>query len=122
MSSIVFNHFPQLSKALGLAMEDIVGETCKAIIDRSNDSVPVRTGHLKESARVAVEGTNGIAGYDDFKAVWNEYGTSGPTGHAAQPFLTPAAEAERSKFDAAVRSLEPRLSGTIATGHWKVPK
>ena len=116
---IVFNHFPKLAGAMRVSLADVVFETAEAIADKSQATVDAnsrRTGKLMESVRTAYsdDGLTAIAGYDDFKAVWLEYGTGEPAPTRAEPYLTPAAEGERGRFESAVRSIEPRLRANIA--------
>lgn len=123
-NSVVFNRFPQLARAMRLSMADIVFETAEGILDESDQTVRAnsyRTGALDESGRTQYsdDGLQAIVGYDDFKAVWTEYGTGAPAPTRAEPFLTPAAETHRGRFESAIRSLEPRLrvnaAGTVPT-------
>ena len=116
---IVYNHFPKLAGAMHVTMADIVFETAEAIADKSDATVQAnstRTGHLMESVRTAYsdDGLTAIVGFDDFKAVWLEYGTGEPAPTRAEPYLTPAAEGERGRFEASLRSLEPRLRVNMA--------
>ena len=111
---IVFNHFPKLAGAMHVTVADVVGETLSAIAEKSHATVlanSTRTGQLAGSVRKESieDGTFGIVGYDDFKAIWLEYGTGAPGPTGAEPFLTPAAEGERGAFESALRSIEPRL-------------
>lgn len=110
MSGIVFNHLPQLTRDLERAMGVIVEDTCHQIESRAQGNlVPghgYRSGSLKKSERTEVDGTNGIVGYDDFKANWTEYGT---VKEAARPFLTPAAEEVRPAWNRATGNLERHL-------------
>ena len=118
-AAVIYNHFPKLAGAMHLTMGQIVVETCEAIAHESQATVianSMRSGQLAGSVRTAYsdDGLTGIAGYDDFKAVWLEYGTGEPGPTKAEPFLTPAAEAERGRFESAVRSIEPRLRVNMA--------
>lgn len=119
---IVFNHFPQLAKAMHVSVSDVIFETAEAILDESDKTVRAnsyRTGALEESGRTqyADDGMTGIVGYNDFKAVWTEYGTGAPEPTRPEPFLTPAAEHYRGRFAAAMGSLESKLrvnaAGTV---------
>ena len=111
---IVFNHFPQLARAMRVSVADVVFETAEGILDEAFLTVSAnskRTGELAGSGRTdySDDGTQAIAGFDDFKAIWTEYGTGAPAPTRAEPFLTPAAEHHRGRFAAAMGSLEPRL-------------
>jgi len=116
---IVFNHFPQLARAMRVSVADVVFETAEGILDEARMTVQTnstRTGELRDSGRTdySDDGTQAIAGFDDFKAVWLEYGTGQPAPTRAEPFLTPAAEHHRGRFAAAMGSLEPRLKVNAA--------
>ncbi len=124
MMRIIFNHFPQLAAAMGQSVADIVEDAAEGILERADETVRAiayRTGELARSGRTdySPSGTKAIAGYDDYKAVWNEYGTGRPGPTPAQPFLTPAAEAVRPRFEAALRSLEPRIKVNLKTGRFR---
>jgi hypothetical protein len=126
-NSVVFNHFPQLAKAMRLSVADVVFETAEGILDEAFATVSAnskRTGALADSGRTdySDDGTKAIVGFDDFKAVWLEYGTGAPAATRAEPYLTPASEHHRSRFESALRSIEPRLrvnaAGSISvSGH-----
>ena len=116
---IVFNHFPKLAGAMHVTMAEVIHETTEAIAKKADATVQAnsfRTGNLYESVLTAYadNGLSAIAGFDDFKAVWLEYGTGAPGPTGAEPYLTPAAEGERGRFESAVRSIEPRLRGNMA--------
>lgn len=120
---IVFNHFPKLAGAMHVSIAEIVKETTEAIAKKADATVRAnsyRTGNLYGSVRTEYsdDGRSAIAGFDDFKAVWLEYGTGEPGPTAAEPFLTPAAEGERGRFASAIGAIEPRLrvnmSGAIS--------
>lgn len=119
---IVYNHFPQLARAMRVSVADVVHEATENIRDKAQETVERqsrRTGHLAESLFTDYDDDDrtAIAGTNDFKAVWIEYGTGAPDPTHAEPFLTPAAETERPRFESAMRSLEPRLrvnaAGTV---------
>jgi hypothetical protein len=121
---IVFNHFPQLARAMHVSVADVIFQTAEGILDESDQTVrdnSYRTGALEESGKTQYsdDGMTAIVGYDDFKAVWTEYGTGAPEPTRPEPFLTPAAEHHRGRFAAAMGSLEPSLKvnavGTIGT-------
>ena len=130
---IVFNHFPQLAGAMRVTMAEVIHETTENIAKKADATVKAnsfRTGNLYGSVRTAYsdDGLQAIAGADDFKAIWIEYGTGEPAPTRAEPFLTPAAEGERGRFESAIRSIEPRLRANMqratvtrsATGSVKV--
>lgn len=121
-ATIVFNHFPRFAKAMHVTAGQIVFETAEGILDDAFATVSAnskRTGDLANSGRTdySDDGMEAIAGFDDFKADWIEYGTGAPGPTRAEPFLTPAAESHRGRFESAMKSLEPRLrfnaAGTV---------
>lgn len=107
---IIYNHFPRYAGLMRRSVADVVHDTAESILDDAQAHVPTASGELKASGRTAYEddGTQAIVGYDDFKAIWNEYGTGAPAPTRAQPFLTPAAESNRSRFESALRSIRLR--------------
>jgi hypothetical protein len=112
-----FNRLPQMGGALRAAMADVIEETASNIAANSHDTVFAnsrRTGRLAGSVRKEIDGLTAMVGYDDFKAVWIEYGTGQPGPTDAAPFLTPAAEAERAAFAAKMTSLDSRLAVNAA--------
>lgn len=131
-NSQVFNHFPQFAKAMRLSVADVVFETAEGILDEAFATVSTnskRTGELADSGRTdySDDGTEAIVGFDDFKSIWLEYGTGAPSPTRAEPYLTPAAEHHRSRFETAMRSIEPQLRvnavGTVPlAGHTRKPK
>lgn len=108
---VIFNHFPQLAGVMRVAASEVVFETVEGILDEATSTVARRTGDLANSARsdYSDDGMQGIAGFDDFKAPWIEYGTGAPAPTRAEPFLTPAAEHHRGRFESAMRSIDSRL-------------
>ena len=116
---VVFNHFPQLAGAMRVSVAEVVFETTEGILDLSDKTVrdnSYRTGALQESGKTQYsdDGLTGVVGYDDFKAVWTEYGTGAPEPTRPEPFLTPAAEHLRGRFESAMRSIEPKLRVNVA--------
>jgi hypothetical protein len=113
---IVYNHFPKMAGAMRMTMGDIVHQTTENIADKAETTVRRRTGELADSKMTSYsdDGLHGIAGFTDFKAIWEEYGTGEPAPTRAVPYLTPASEEERGRFEAAGRSLEPRLRANLA--------
>lgn len=116
---VVFNHFPQLAHIMRVSAAEVVFETAEGILDEATATVDTnsrRTGDLAGSGRTAYsdDGLEAIAGFDDFKAGWIEYGTGAPGPTRAEPFVTPAAEHHKGKFESAMRSIEPRLRVRIS--------
>ena len=116
---VIFNHFPKLAGIMSVSVGEVVFETTEAILDDAFATVSAnsrQTGELADSGRTdySDDGLEAIAGFDDFKALWVEYGTGAPGPTHAEPFLTPAAEGQRGRFASAMRSIEPRLRINVA--------
>lgn len=77
--------------------------SARRIAARAEASAPRLSGDLAESVRAeSGPGTDARAVVGDWKAHLIEFGT---VRHAAQPFLVPAAEAERDAHARAIRAL-----------------
>lgn len=87
-----------LQRALPAALDRAAKETVEQGLQVRNDLVPVDTGELLESGGVLAGATLGTwtlregAGLPDARARYTEFGTDK---QAAQPHMTPAAEAMR---------------------------
>jgi hypothetical protein len=104
---IVYDHFPRLSAALAPAVGKIVQETILAIETSSKIKCPVDTGALRASLHSEMTGeTSGMVSTSMSYSQFVEYGTSKA---AAQPYLTPAAEAERRHWLRKLGDLESSL-------------
>jgi HK97 gp10 family phage protein len=104
---IVYNHFPKLTAALRPAVRTIVQETILAIETTAKIKVPVDTGALRASILSDMTGdTSGEVATNIEYSVYVEYGT---VKMGAQPYMTPAAEAERRHFMRKLSDLEARL-------------
>jgi HK97 gp10 family phage protein len=84
-----------------------VQSTAKAIVKGAKERAPVDTGHLKQSIKAErLEDDQALVTVDTRDdrhpsyAAYQEYGTRY---HGAQPFLIPAAEAEREPFRRKIR-------------------
>lgn len=80
-------------------------EAATAKVERDAERrVPVDSGDLKRSIRRRIEdgGLTGVVEASEFYGRFQEYGTRH---HAAQPFMRPAAEAEKRPFRARVRAI-----------------
>lgn len=99
---VIFNHFAQIRRHATEGIEDVVGDTAHDILTDATETVRRQstiTGELADSGRVDIEGSEAIVGFDDFKAIWVEFGTGAPGATKAEPFLTPAAETRRRDFE-----------------------
>jgi HK97 gp10 family phage protein len=104
---IVYNHIPRIATALRPACGEIVQETLFAIETGAKLVVPVDTGALRASIESEMTGdTSGQVATNIDYSVYVEYGT---TKAPAQPYMTPAAEAERRHFMRRMSDLESRL-------------
>lgn len=79
------------------AVRSAVAEAAKAIRDEAQERAPRDSGALRESITITTSdgGLNARVQVGEYYGVMIEYGTKSMR---AQPFLTPAAEAERKKF------------------------
>lgn len=107
---VVFNHFARIARQTHESVEEAVADTARAILDDATATIrrqSTDTGALADSGRVDVDGSEAIAGFDDFKAIWVEYGTGAPGPTRAEPFITPAAETHRREFEGRIgRAME----------------
>lgn len=88
---VQINRAGDLAANLQAALDRAVQETAFAIEAEAKQNAPVDTGALKASVQAGA----------DFVAVGQEYGPHvefGTVHQAAQPFLTPAVEAQREPF------------------------
>ena len=99
MTSIEFivnrNEFGRLASRLRSRVADASQETAEAIVEDAKQRVPVDTGELRDSIDARSEGIGYIVEATAGHAGFVEYGTRRM---AAQPYLTPAAEAQRAPF------------------------
>lgn len=104
---IKFNHFDIVAKKAPGAVSNIVRKTAFDVERMAKDKVPVDTGTLKNSIDVQMEDdlTAIVAPHTDY-ATYVEFGTSRM---AAQPYMTPSAEAARPMYIEALRRLEQKL-------------
>ena len=99
---IVFNRLPELRGELRTRAGQAVRKTAEDIQAQAAGTAPVDTGNLRNSIGMEVQ--------DDLSAdvvVGAEYGANVEygLGQHPQPYLTPAAEAARPGFVAAMESL-----------------
>ena len=94
------SRIPQLRAALPGNVERVVERTTFAIEGRAKQAAPVDTGTLRNSIQGSIIGAHeGEVAVGAEYGIYVEYGT---VHQAAQPYLTPAVEAERGPFLAAV--------------------
>ncbi len=93
---IKFDRLPQLRGELRRRASNIVRETAFAVEAQAKELAPVDTGTLRNSIQAEPEGEHTwiVAPHTEY-AEHLEYGTRHM---AAQPYMTPAAEAERPIF------------------------
>lgn len=101
--SVVFNGLPKLRGQLRSRASAIVRATALSIETDAKARAPVDTGALRGSIHTeVVTDLSAIVGPSVDYGDYVEYGTSRM---AAQPFMTPAAEAARPRFIAAMKKL-----------------
>ena len=105
---IVYDKFPELAAKLPEAVGRIVQETIFAIETTAKIRCPVDTGALRASIQSEMTGdTSGQVATNIEYSVYVEYGTS--RGSPAQPYMTPAGEAERRHYLRKMQDLEAAL-------------
>ena len=87
----------QLPEHMQEGLRTAVRDSAKAIRADARTRVPVDSGDLRKSIkfRTAKGGLSATIRVDEFYGRFVEFGT---TSQAAQPFLGPAAQAERTRF------------------------
>lgn len=96
-SSKLKNQLKQLPEDLRAGLKLAVKASAAAIKADAKKRAPVESGNLKKSIRYRVDpdGLGATVRVDEFYGRFVEYGT---TSQDPQPFMTPAAEAERTRF------------------------
>lgn len=104
VAKLTMNRFPELSAQLQARAEQIVTKAAFDVEAEAKTVVPVDTGNLKNSIQTAkVEPLKAIVHTGTVEyAEYVEYGTSRM---AAQPYMTPAAEAVRPAYHRAWQEL-----------------
>ena len=104
---IEFNRFPEIAAKLPAETSAVVRKTAFDVEAHAKQVVPVDTGALKNSIATEMESDTSatIAPHTEY-AAYVEFGTYKM---AAQPYMTPAAEVNRPKFESAMRQLLNRL-------------
>lgn len=94
---VISNKLPFAPEAMQKLASEVVYETAERIVNRAKILVPVDTGYLKSTIRVLpVNDLNAAVIVNAPYAALVEYGTRR---QAAQPFLTPAIQSQRSNFE-----------------------
>lgn len=117
-----FNNFEEIAKKLRKATSEIVRKTALDIEAGAKLKAPVDTGYLKNSIYASTaQGSDYSTGLPEVKpandqeaivgvgAEYGQYVEYGTVHMAAQPFLTPAVEANRQAFIDAMSHLESKL-------------
>lgn len=100
---VVFNGLPALRGRVRENAGRIVQATALSVETDAKSRAPVDTGTLRRSIHtVMVTPVSATVGTDLNYAIFQEYGSQG---RAPRPYLTPAAEAARPRFVAAMRKL-----------------
>lgn len=94
------NRLPEIAKRAAQVAADVIRETVDGIATDARGRAPVDTGELRDSiaGRVINQNAGEVVATADH-ASYVEYGT---VKMPAQPYLHPAADAARPKFEAAV--------------------
>lgn len=105
--SILSNRLPTIAAQLPGAVRAVIGRTVADVETGAKQRAAVDTGAMRSSIQGRMTGdTSGEVSVGVEYGVFVEHGTR----HApAQPFLTPAAEAAKPGFEAAVAALASKL-------------
>lgn len=93
--SIDTSKLDEIIKTVPGNRNEIVGKAAYHILGNARAKAPVQTGHLRDNSDVE---HNGPTADINFHAEYAAYVELGTYKMAAQPFLTPAIEAERQHF------------------------
>jgi HK97 gp10 family phage protein len=121
---IDFNRFPEIAARLPRETSDVVRNTAHGVEADAKQKAPLDTGNLRNSIQMHMEpsateavidiapnrppnATSATAATAAEYGVYQEYGTS--RGVPPHPFMTPAAEANRPKFQSAMTQLLRQL-------------
>ena len=102
--NVVKNEFGRYASRLESTASDMSEETADAIVTDARQRVPVRTGVLRDSIQARPQGIGYLVEATAPYAARIEYGfhstdSLGRRYHqSAQPYLTPAAEAQRAPY------------------------
>lgn len=107
--SVTFNRFPEIAEAMPESTKAVVRKAGFDIEGHAKNMVPVDTGALKNSINTEFEkgGLTAIVAPHMEYAAFVEYGTRRMS---AQPYMTPAAEAVRPSFIAAMKQMLEEIS------------
>lgn len=104
---VLQNDFARIARDLRPALQAVVAETAVNVSGDAKQRAPVRTGNLRRSIITRHHGgLLSIVSSDVEYGPYVEYGTSKMP---ARPFLLPALEANRARFEERVRSTIARL-------------
>ena len=95
MTTSGFNNLPLIAAALPANATAAAQKTAESIAEMARALAPVKSGRLRDSIIVETEADGATVSTDVPYSVFQEFGTSHVPAH---PFMTPAAEAERSNF------------------------
>jgi phage protein, HK97 gp10 family len=105
--TVISNRFAEIAARLPQETGEIVQKTLLAIETTAKMKAPVDTGALRASIQNEMEEeTSGVVYTNQEYSQFVEFGTSKM---AAQPYMTPAAEGERSHFLSDMSNLEGQL-------------
>lgn len=101
---VLSNRLPQISAGLEAKASEIVRRTALNIEAHAKRIVPVDTGNLKNSIQTAME-PDGLEAEVGTAVEYGPYVEWGTSHQSAQPYLGPAAEAERGPYRKAMAGL-----------------
>lgn len=105
--AILSNRLPSIAAQLPGAVRAVIGKTVADVETGAKQRAPVDTGNLRNSITGKLTGgASGEVSTGVEYAVFQEHGTRFQPG---TPFMTPAAEAARPGFEAAVAALASKL-------------
>ncbi len=97
------NRLGALSVTLKAGIREAVSSTVFAVEADAKQRSPVDTGALRSSISGRMTGdTEGVVEVGAAHGIFQEYGTRH---QSAQPYLTPAAEAQRAPFEARIKKI-----------------
>lgn len=110
--SVQVNNFAKIAAALPGATAKEVERSARAIEADAKVRCPVDTGNLRSSIQAEPMRNDGLQwriGTGVEYAEFVEYGVRSKPGYPVQPYMTPSGEAEKPRFESAMKALERSL-------------
>lgn len=107
--TIKFNNLPKVAAALPVEVSEIVVKGLTDIEAHSEANAPVDTGNLKNSHQIEIE-PDGMSGRVYIGAHYAGHVNYGTVNQAAQPFASDAVVKVKPSIEAALNSLESRIT------------